>query len=98
MATCEGSANSCAEHEKLDSSFGAPPQDDIQQLASFVQLNASGSGEHYTFSALYVSGSREHYTFSAVYASGSGEPAAPRRQSLLRSYLAARSFPRRPPA
>jgi hypothetical protein len=29
---------------------------------------------------------------------GSGEPAAPRRQSLLRSYLAARSFPRRPPA
>src|SRR5947209_2031200 len=30
--------------------------------------------------------------------SGSGEPAAPRRQSLLRSFLAARSFPRRPPA
>jgi len=29
---------------------------------------------------------------------GSGEPAAPRRQSLLRSYLAAHSFPRRPPA
>jgi hypothetical protein len=27
---------------------------------------------------------------------GSGEPAAPRRQSLLR--FAARSFPRRPPA
>src|SRR5229473_4519546 len=30
--------------------------------------------------------------------SGSGEPAAPRRQSLLRSCLAAHSFPRRPPA
>jgi hypothetical protein len=29
---------------------------------------------------------------------GSGEPAAPRRQSLLRSFLATRSFPRRPPA
>ena len=29
---------------------------------------------------------------------GSGEPAAPRRQSLLRSCLAAHSFPRRPPA
>jgi hypothetical protein len=28
---------------------------------------------------------------------GSGEPAAPRGQSLLRSFLAARSFPPRPP-
>src|SRR5207248_1445378 len=32
----------------------------------------------------------------AMCVSGSGEPAAPRRQSLLR--CAARSFPRRPPA
>src|SRR5207253_1741760 len=35
---------------------------------------------------------------STLDASGSGELAAPRRQSLLRSFLAARSFPRRPPA
>ena len=33
-----------------------------------------------------------------LYVSGSGEPAAPRPQSLLRSCLAARSFPGRPPA
>src|SRR5438874_12750726 len=38
----------------------------------------------------------QHKRITTIY--GSGEPAAPRRQSLLRSYLAARSFPRRPPA
>src|SRR5438105_2740025 len=35
---------------------------------------------------------------SNSYAAGSGELAAPRRQSLLRSCLATRSFPRRLPA
>jgi len=42
----------------------------------------------------------EQHVFNSplLTSSGSGEPAVPRRQSLLRSCLAARSFPRRPPA
>src|SRR5262249_25866296 len=49
------------------------------------------------YHALYVSGSaRSAHYVAGLSRSGSGG-SAPRGQSLLRSYLAARSFPPRPP-
>jgi hypothetical protein len=63
------------------------------QLAARINIHQNACSDEHLFERKR-GGQHKRITTT----SGSGEPAAPRRQSLLRSYLAARSFPRRPPA